>query len=154
MSESMKGLKRTNKCTEVSVKNIDEKVTVMGWVQKRRDLGGLIFIDLRDRTGLLQVVFDASTIGDSGFTKAEKLRSEFVIAVEGIIETRSEETINPNLLTGDIEVRAHSLRILSEAETPPFQIEENSNVKEDLRLKYRYLDLRRPDLQKNLIMRP
>lgn len=153
MSESMQGLKRTNKCTEVSAKNIDEKVTVMGWVQKRRDLGGLIFIDLRDRTGLLQVVFDASTIGDEGFKKAEKLRSEFVIAVEGIIESRSEETINPNLETGDIEVRANTLRILSEAETPPFQIEENSNVKEDLRLKYRYLDLRRPDLQKNLIMR-
>ncbi|GKX29398.1 aspartate--tRNA ligase [Vallitalea longa] len=153
MSESMQGLKRSNKCTEVSAKNIDEKVTVMGWVQKRRDLGGLIFIDLRDRTGLLQIVFDASTIGDEGFKKAEKLRSEFVIAVEGIIESRSEETINPNLETGDIEVRANSLRILSEAETPPFQIEENSNVKEDLRLKYRYLDLRRPDLQKNLIMR-
>ncbi|MCT4598011.1 MAG: aspartate--tRNA ligase [Vallitalea sp.] len=153
MSESMQGLKRTNKCTEVSVKNIDDKVTVMGWVQKRRDLGGVIFIDLRDKTGLLQVVFDASSIGDDGFKKAEKLRSEFVIAVEGIIESRSEETINPNLKTGQIEVRAHSLRILSEAETPPFQIEEDSNVKEDLRLKYRYLDLRRPDLQKNIIMR-
>ncbi|MCT4687607.1 aspartate--tRNA ligase [Vallitalea sp.] len=153
MSESMQGLKRTNKCTEVSAKNIDDKVTVMGWVQKRRDLGGVIFIDLRDRTGLLQVVFDASSIGDEGFAKAEKLRSEFVIAVEGIIESRSDETINPNLKTGEIEVRAHSLRILSEAETPPFQIEENSNVKEDLRLKYRYLDLRRPDLQRNLIMR-
>ncbi|GMQ63483.1 aspartate--tRNA ligase [Vallitalea maricola] len=153
MSESMQGLKRTNKCTEVSAKNIDDKVTVMGWVQKRRDLGGVIFIDLRDRTGLLQIVFDASSIGDEGFAKAEKLRSEFVIAVEGIIESRSDETINPNLKTGEIEVRAHSLRILSEAETPPFQIEENSNVKEDLRLKYRYLDLRRPDLQRNLIMR-
>lgn len=153
MSESMQGLKRTNKCTEVSAQNIDDKVTVMGWVQKRRDLGGVIFIDLRDRTGLLQIVFDASSIGDEGFAKAEKLRSEFVIAVEGIIESRSDETINPNLKTGEIEVRAHSLRILSEAETPPFQIEENSNVKEDLRLKYRYLDLRRPDLQRNLIMR-
>ncbi|GMQ59028.1 aspartate--tRNA ligase [Vallitalea sediminicola] len=153
MSESMQGLKRTNKCTEVSAKNIDDKVTVMGWVQKRRDLGGVIFIDLRDKTGLLQIVFDASSIGDEGFAKAEKLRSEFVIAVEGIIESRSDETINPNLKTGEIEVRAHSLRILSEAETPPFQIEENSNVKEDLRLKYRYLDLRRPDLQRNLIMR-
>jgi aspartyl-tRNA synthetase len=153
MSESMEGLQRTNKCTEVSVKNIDEKITVMGWVQKRRDLGGVIFIDLRDKTGLLQVVFDASSIGDEGFAKAEKLRSEFVIAVEGIVERRSEETINPNMNTGQIEVRAHSLRILSEAETPPFQIEEDSNVKEDLRLKYRYLDLRRPDLQKNIIMR-
>ncbi|MCT4543749.1 MAG: aspartate--tRNA ligase [Vallitalea sp.] len=153
MSESMQGLQRTNKCTEVSAKNIDEKVTVMGWVQKRRDLGGVIFIDLRDKTGLLQIVFDASTIGDEGFAKAEKLRSEFVIAVEGIIETRSDETINPNLKTGEIEVRAHSLRILSEAETPPFQIEEDSNVKEELRLKYRYLDLRRPDIQRNMIMR-
>lgn len=153
MSESMKGLKRTHRCTEVTEQNIDDKVTVMGWVQKRRDLGGVIFIDLRDRSGLLQVVFDQSTIGDEGFAKAEKLRSEYVIAVEGLVEKRDEETINNNLKTGTIEVRANDFRILSEAETPPFQIEENSNVKEELRLKYRYLDLRRPDLQKNMILR-
>ncbi|MFP4698523.1 MAG: aspartate--tRNA ligase [Eubacteriales bacterium] len=153
MGESMKGLKRTHRCTEISLSNMDQDITVMGWVQKRRDLGGVIFIDLRDRTGILQVVFDVSSIGDEGFAKAEKLRSEFVIAVEGVVEKRSEETVNENLITGEIEVRAKSLRILSDAETPPFQIEENSNVKEDLRLKYRYLDLRRPDLQQNLIMR-
>lgn len=153
MAESMQGLNRSHMCTQVGTENIDEKVTVMGWVQKRRDLGGVIFIDLRDRTGILQVVFDVSSIGDEGFTKAEKLRSEYVIAVEGVVEKRSEDTVNPNLQTGTIEVRANTLIILSEAETPPFQIEENSNVKEDLRLKYRYLDLRRPDLQKNLIMR-
>lgn len=153
MSESMQGLKRTHRCTEVTEQNIDDKVTVMGWVQKRRDLGGVIFIDLRDRSGLLQVVFDQSTIGDEGFAKAEKLRSEYVIAVEGLVEKRDEETINNNLKTGTIEVRANDFRILSEAETPPFQIEENSNVKEELRLKYRYLDLRRPDLQKNMMLR-
>ena len=153
MGESMQGIKRSHRCAELATKNMDEKVTVMGWVQKRRDLGGVIFIDLRDRTGILQVVFDESTIGSEGFVKAERLRSEFVIAVEGVVEKRSEETINPNLLTGDIEVRANTLKILSEAETPPFQIEEDSNVKEDLRLKYRYLDLRRPDIQKNIIMR-
>lgn len=153
MGETMHGLKRTHRCTEINNQHIDKNVTVMGWVQRRRDLGGVIFIDLRDRSGLLQIVFDISSIGEEGFKKAEKLRSEFVIAVEGIVENRSEETINPNLKTGTIEIRANKLRILSEAETPPFQIEENSNVKEDLRLKYRYLDLRRPDLQKNLIMR-
>ncbi len=153
MSESMLGMKRTHRCTEIKQEHIDAQVTVMGWVQKRRDLGGVIFIDLRDRTGLLQVVFDAASIGNEGFQKAEKLRSEYVIAVEGIVEKRSEETINTNLDTGYIEVRAHALKILSDAETPPFHIEENSNVKEDLRLKYRYLDLRRPDIQKNLILR-
>ncbi|PKM96460.1 MAG: aspartate--tRNA ligase [Firmicutes bacterium HGW-Firmicutes-1] len=153
MSESMQDLKRTHRCTEVSEKCIDEKVTVMGWVQKRRDLGGLIFVDLRDRTGILQVVFDQSSIGEEGFKKAEQIRSEYVIALEGIVEKRTDETENTNLITGTIEVRANDLRILSEAETPPFQIEENSQVREELRLKYRYLDLRRPDLQRNLMMR-
>lgn len=153
MSESMQGIKRSHRCTEVTESNIDQKVTVMGWVQKRRDLGGVIFIDLRDRSGVLQVVFDQSSIGLEGFKKAETLRSEYVIAVEGLVEKRDEETINTNIATGTIEVRANELRILSEAETPPFQIEENSNVKEDLRLKYRYLDLRRPDLQRNLMLR-
>jgi aspartyl-tRNA synthetase len=153
MSESMKGLKRTHRCTELSKANIDQKVTVMGWVQKRRDLGGVIFIDLRDRSGIVQVVFDESSIGSEGFKKAEKIRSEYVVALEGVVEQRSEDTVNKNLVTGEIEIRAYELKLLSEAETPPFQIEENSNVKEDLRLKYRYLDLRRPDLQRNLILR-
>ena len=153
MSESMQGLKRTHRCTELNENNIDNNVVVMGWVQRRRDLGGVIFIDLRDRSGILQIVFDQSTIGEANFKKAEKLRSEYVIAVEGLVEKRDEETINTNLETGTIEVRAKEFRILSEAETPPFQIEENSNVKEELRLKYRYLDLRRPDLQKNMMLR-
>lgn len=152
MTETMKGLHRTHRCTEVSNKLIDENVTVMGWVQKRRNLGSLIFIDLRDRSGLLQVVFDEPQIGTEGFNKAGELRSEFVIAVEGVVKKR-EAAINENLKTGDIEIIAKSLRILSEAETPPFPIEEGINTKDELRLKHRYLDLRRPDLQSNLILR-
>jgi aspartyl-tRNA synthetase len=124
----------------------------MGWVQKNRNKGGIIFVDLRDRSGILQLIFEENDIGADGFAKAEKLRSEFVIAVVGKVEARSG-AVNDNLATGDIEIRATEIRILSEAETPPFPIEENSKTKEELRLKYRYLDLRRPDLQKNLIMR-
>ncbi|WFR56168.1 aspartate--tRNA ligase [Anaerocolumna sp. AGMB13025] len=152
MAESMKGLQRSHRCTEVTSANIGEVVTVMGWVQKSRNKGGIIFVDLRDRSGILQVIFEGSDIGEAGFLKAEKLRSEFVIAVVGKIEARSGAA-NENLATGSIELRATELRILSEAETPPFPIEEESKTKEDLRLKYRYLDLRRPDLQRNLIMR-
>ena len=145
MAESMKGLHRTHRCTEVSAANIGEKVTVMGWVQRRRNLGSLIFIDLRDRSGLLQIVFDEPKVGSADFAKAGTLRSEFVVAVTGTIEKRSA-AVNENLKTGDIEVIAESLRILSESETPPFPIEENCQTKEDIRLRYRYLDLRRPDL--------
>ncbi len=152
MAESMKGLYRSHRCTEVGSSNIGETVTVMGWVQKSRNKGGIIFVDLRDRSGLLQVIFEEGDIGAEGFSKAEKLRSEFVIAVVGKIESRSGAA-NENLATGSIELRATELRILSEAETPPFPIEEESKTKEELRLKYRYLDLRRPDLQENLIMR-
>ena len=152
MAESMKGLHRSHRCTEVSNRNIGETVTVMGWVQKSRNKGGIIFVDLRDRTGLLQIIFEESDCGAESFAKAEKLRSEFVIAVTGRVEARSG-AVNENLATGDIEVRAHELRILSEADTPPFPIEEESKTKEELRLKYRYLDLRRPDLQKNIILR-
>lgn len=152
MAESMKGLKRTHRCTEVSSQNIGETVTVMGWVQKRRNLGSLIFIDLRDRSGILQLVFDTNDVGEDGFAKAETLRSEYVIAVTGKVEARSG-AVNPNLKTGDIEIRANALRILSEALTPPFPVEENINTKEELRLKYRYLDLRRPNLQRNLAVR-
>lgn len=151
MAESMKGLKRTHRCGELSSANIGEMVTVMGWVQKNRNKGGIVFVDLRDRSGILQIVFegeDKSALID----KAAKLRSEFVIAVVGRVEARSG-AVNENLATGEIEIRADELRILSESETPPFPIEENSKTKEELRLKYRYLDLRRPDLQKNLIMR-
>ena len=152
MAETMKGLHRTHRCSEVSNKLIDENVTVMGWVQKRRNLGSLIFIDLRDRSGILQVVFDEPQVGTEDFDKAGELRSEYVIAVEGVVKKR-EAAVNENLKTGDIEVIAKSLRILSEAQTPPFPIEEGINTKDELRLKHRYLDLRRPDLQSNLILR-
>ena len=152
MAESMKGLKRTHRCTEVSSANIKETVTVMGWVQKRRNLGSLIFIDLRDRTGILQIVFDEPKVGSEDFAKAGTLRSEFVVAVTGTVEKRSA-AVNENLKTGDIEVMAQSLRILSESETPPFPIEENCQTKEDIRLRYRFLDLRRPDLQRNMMMK-
>ena len=152
MAESMQGLKRSHRCTEVSSANIGEKVTVMGWVQKSRNKGGIIFVDLRDRSGILQVIFEESQCGAECFEKAGKLRSEFVAAIEGTVCKRAG-AVNENLATGDIEVVASSLRILSEAETPPFPIEENSKTNEDIRLKYRYLDLRRPDLQRNLIMK-
>lgn len=152
MAESMKGLRRSHRCTEVSRNNIGETVTIMGWVQKSRNKGGIIFVDVRDRSGLLQIIFEESDVGKEGFAKAERLRSEFVIAVVGKVEARSG-AINENLATGDIEIRAKEIRILSEAETPPFPIEEDSKTKDDLRLKYRYLDLRRPDLQRNLILR-
>ncbi len=152
MAESMKGLHRSHRCTEVSSGNIGETVTVMGWVQKRRNLGSLIFIDLRDRSGILQIVFDEPKVGSEGFAKAGTLRSEFVVAVTGTVEKRTA-AVNENLKTGDIEVIASDLRILSESETPPFPIEENSQTKEDLRLRYRYLDLRRPDIQRNLMMK-
>ena len=152
MAESMKGLKRTHRCTEVSSANIGEVVTVMGWVQKQRNKGGIIFVDLRDRSGLLQIIFEEGDVQAEGMAKAEKLRSEFVIAVTGRVEKRSG-AVNENLATGDIEIRAAGLRILSEAQTPPFPIEADSKTKEELRLKYRYLDLRRPDLQSKLMLR-
>ncbi len=152
MGESMQGLHRTHRCSEVSNRNISETVTVMGWVQKRRNLGSLIFVDLRDRSGLLQIVFDEETAGTAGFEKAGTLRSEYVIAVTGVVQKRSA-AVNENLKTGDIEVMAESIRILSESGTPPFPIEENSQTKDELRLKYRYLDLRRPDLQRNIMMK-
>ncbi len=152
MAESMQGLKRTHRCTELNEKNIGENVTVMGWVAKQRNKGGIIFVDLRDRSGILQIIFEESDVKEEGFEKANRLRSEFVIAVEGKVEARSGAQ-NDNLITGKIEIRAKSIRILSESETPPFPVEENSKTKEELRLKYRYLDLRRPDIQKNIMMR-
>ncbi len=152
MAESMLGLKRSHRCTELNMENIGQAVTVMGWVQKSRNKGGIIFVDLRDRSGILQIIFEESDCGAEYFAKAEKLRSEFVIAVTGKVEKR-QGSINENLVTGAIEVRAESLRILSESETPPFPIEENSKTKEELRLKYRFLDLRRPDIQRNMTFR-
>lgn len=152
MAESMKGLKRTHRCTEVNNTMTGNTVTVMGWVAKSRNKGGIIFVDLRDRTGILQIIFEEGKCGTEVFEKAAKLRSEFVIAVTGTVNLR-EGAVNANLATGDIEIIAGALRILSESDTPPFPVEENSKTKEELRLKYRYLDLRRPDLQANLIMR-
>ena len=152
MAESMQGLHRSHRCTEVNNTMIGNTVTVMGWVQKSRNKGGIIFVDLRDRSGILQVIFEEAKCGAESFAKAEKLRSEFVAAITGTVAARGG-AVNENLATGDIEVIATDIRILAEAETPPFPIEENSKTKEDLRLKYRYLDLRRPDLQRNIMMR-
>ena len=152
MAESMQGLHRSHRCTEVNNTMIGNTVTVMGWVQKSRNKGGIIFVDLRDRSGILQVIFEEANCGAESFAKAEKLRSEFVVAITGEVVKRGG-AVNENLATGDIEVIAKDIRILAEADTPPFPIEENSKTKEDLRLKYRYLDLRRPDLQKNIMMR-
>ncbi len=151
MSESMQGLKRTHRCTELSTAHVGQEVIVTGWVQRRRNLGQLLFITLRDITGLLQLSFSENT-EKAIFEKAETLRSEYVIAARGIVVSRGEDT-NKSMKTGDIEIDVKELRILSEAETTPFEIVENSDVREDLRLKYRYLDLRRPDMQKNLILR-
>lgn len=152
MAESMKGLKRSHRCTEVNSAMVGKEVTVMGWVQKSRNKGGIIFVDLRDRSGILQIIFEEANCGAESFAKAEKLRAEFVVAITGKVAKRGG-AVNENLKTGDIEIIADDIRILSEADTPPFPIEENSKTKEELRLKYRYLDLRRPDLQKNLILR-
>ncbi|MBD8916680.1 MAG: aspartate--tRNA ligase [Pseudobutyrivibrio sp.] len=152
MAESMQGLHRSHRCTEVNNTMIGEEVTLMGWVQKRRNLGSLIFIDLRDRSGMMQVVFDEPVIGSEGFAKAGTLRNEYVVAIVGKVQKRSA-AVNENLKTGDIEVFATELRVLSEAQTPPFPIESGIQTKEELRLKYRYLDLRRPDLQRNLMIR-
>ena len=152
MAESMQGLHRTCRCAEVTKEMIGKEVVLMGWVQKARDKGGIIFVDLRDRSGIMQLIFENGSIDEEGFAKAGKLRSEFVIAVTGVVEERGG-AVNKNLATGEIELRVKSLRVLSEAEVPPFPIEENSKTKDEIRLKYRYLDLRRPDIQKNIMMR-
>ena len=152
MAESMQGLKRTHRCAELSAANAGETVTVMGWVQKNRNKGGLVFVDVRDRSGIIQVVFEEGKSEAELIEKAARLRAEFVVAVVGKVEKRSG-AVNENLTTGEIEIIPKQLRILAESETPPFPIEENSRTKEEVRLKYRYLDLRRPDLQRNLMMR-
>ena len=151
MSESMQGLKRTHRCTELSAANVGQEVVVMGWVQRRRNLGQILFITLRDRSGLLQLSFGEHTDKEV-FEKAETLRSEYVIAAKGTVVSRGADS-NKSMKTGDIEIDVKELRILSEAETTPFEILENIDTKEELRLKYRYLDLRRPDMQSNLILR-
>ncbi|NLK38551.1 MAG: Asp-tRNA(Asn)/Glu-tRNA(Gln) amidotransferase GatCAB subunit C, partial [Epulopiscium sp.] len=153
MGESMTGFKRSHMCCNVDEGMIGQQVTLMGWVQKRRDLGKLIFIALRDKTGIVQIVINGNDADAAIFDKAETIRSEFVLAVRGSVELRAEENINASMKTGRIEVIAEDLRILSEAETPPFQIEDNITVKDDLRLKYRYLDLRRPSQLHNIMLR-
>lgn len=138
-------------CAQLTEQNVGQEVTVMGWVDTRRDLGGLIFIDVRDTSGVIQCVFDSAEYKD--FAKVESLRNEYVVAIRGKVLLRDEETINPNIATGTIEVRATDLKILSAAKTPPFYIEDGVNVREELRLKYRYLDLRRPEMQAKMKMR-
>ena len=138
-------------CAQLAEQNVGQEVTVMGWVDTRRDLGGLIFIDVRDTSGVMQCVFDSAEYKD--FAKVESLRNEYVVAIRGKVLLRDEETINPNIATGTIEVRATDLKILSAAKTPPFYIEDGVNVREELRLKYRYLDLRRPEMQAKMKMR-
>ena len=152
MAESMQGLHRTCRCAEVTTEMVGKEVTLMGWVAKARNKGGLVFVDLRDRSGIMQLIFENGSIDEEGFTKAGKLRSEFVIAVTGTVEKRGG-AVNENLATGEIELRVKSLRVLAEADVPPFPIEENSKTKDEIRLKYRYLDLRRPDLQRNIMMK-
>jgi len=152
MGETIYGMKRTHRCAELGTGNTGDAVTLMGWAHKRRDLGGVIFVDLRDRSGIVQVVFNPQNNKET-FIKAESIRSEYVLAITGEVAKRSPETINPKLSTGEIEIMVKELRILSKAETPPVQIEEDSDVNETVRLKYRYLDLRRPDMQRNLMLR-
>ena len=152
MAESMKGLKRTARCAEFSSADIGKTVTVMGWVQKSRNKGGLVFTDLRDRSGILQIIFEEDICGSQVFEKAGTLRSEYCIAVVGNIRSRGKD-INKELATGEIEVEAKELRILSESAVLPFPIEAETKTREELRLKYRYLDLRRPPLQRNIALR-
>ncbi len=151
--ENLKGMKRTHVCGALRKSDVDAEVSLAGWVSRRRDHGGLIFVDMRDRSGLVQVVFDAAAMGEEAFHKAETMRSEFVIGVRGKIRARSEDTINPNMETGEIEVVATELRILNKAKTPPFYIQDGVDVDEMVRLKYRYMDLRRPEMQKNIMLR-
>ena len=148
----MKGLHRTCRCAELTEEYVGKTVTVMGWVAKQRNKGGIVFVDLRDRSGLIQLIYEETDCGEENFRKAEKMRAEFVVAATGKVTMRCG-AVNPNLPTGTIEVRVTDTRILSESETPPFHIVENSNTKEELRLQYRSLDLRRPDMQRKLMLR-
>lgn len=148
----MSNLKRNHYCGTLAKADNEKEVVLCGWVAKRRDHGGLIFIDLRDRSGIVQVVVDPDHAGED-FAKAEAIRSEYVIKVHGVVRLRSEETINPNLATGEVEVVAKELEVLNSAKTPPFYIQDGIDVDENLRLKYRYLDLRRPEMQRNLMLR-
>ena len=151
--ETLTGMKRTHHCGELRKSDVDAEIVLAGWVSRRRDHGGLIFVDMRDRSGLVQVVFDEAAMGEEAFHKAETLRSEFVMGVRGKVRARSEETINPNMETGEIEIVVTELRILNKAKTPPFYIQDGVDVDEMVRLRYRYLDLRRPEMQKNIMLR-
>ncbi len=145
-------LKRTDYCGDLKKEDVDREVTLLGWVQRRRDLGGLIFVELRDRQGMVQVVFNPE-VSPEAHEKAQFLRSEYVVGIKGTVVKRPEGTVNPKLNTGEIEVIAKELKILNVSKTPPFLIEGEEEVAENTRLKYRYLDLRRPELQRNLILR-
>jgi len=149
MGELLSGFKRTGLCANISIVNVGSRVNLTGWVQRRRDLGKLIFVWLRDYTGIVQVVFDESRFSEV-FNKASQLRSEYVIAISGIVEKRTAENINPDLKTGQIEIIADELRILNESETPPFAVDDDVVVNDNVRYKYRYIDLRRPTMQKIL----
>ena len=151
--ETLKGMERTHHCGQLRKSEVDQEVVLCGWVSRRRDHGGLIFVDLRDRRGLVQVVFDEASMGEGTFHKAESLRSEFVVGVRGKVRARSSETVNPNMETGEIEVVCEELRILNKSKTPPIEIQDGITTDEMVRLKYRYLDLRRPEMQKNIILR-
>lgn len=153
MSEFLGQMKRTDYCGEITVAEVGKELTVMGWAARRRDLGGLIFVDLRDRTGIIQVVFDASVATKESFEKAENVRSEYVLAVRGKLRRRGDDAINPKLSTGEVELVAEEMRVLSDADTPPFAIEDNSATNEAMRLKYRYLDLRNASYQERFKLR-
>ena len=153
MGEFLSGWKRTCYCTELGKEDVGREVTLMGWTNVRRDLGALIFVQLRDRTGLMQIVFDSSTLSEEDFDRASTIRSEYVLAVKGVLEARTGNMINPNMKTGEVEVKVREFKILSTAETPPIDTSDDCNAGELLRLKYRYLDLRRPCMQRNLMMR-
>jgi aspartyl-tRNA synthetase len=145
-------LRRTHSCGELRAADTGKRAVLMGWVHRRRDLGGLLFVHLRDREGVTQLMFDASRDPEA-HARAQQLSSEYVIAVEGEVEARSEETVNPSIPTGQVEVAVDKVWILNESRTPPFPLEDNTDVKEDVRLKYRYVDLRRPRMQRNIMMR-
>ena len=153
MSELLQGWKRTCYCTELGREDVGREVTLMGWCNVRRDLGALIFVQLRDRSGLMQVVFDSSTLSPEAYERASAIRSEYVLAVRGTLEARTGSMVNPKMKTGEVEVKVKDFKILSVSETPPFEVSDDTNAGELLRLKYRYLDLRRPIMQKNLMMR-
>lgn len=150
--DTLSGLKRTHECNSLHKDAAGQTVTLCGWVSRRRDHGGLIFVDLRDRSGFVQVVFSPD-YNEEAFKKAETIRSEYVLAVTGLVQLRDADKVNENIATGEIEVKGLELRILNTAKTPPFYIQDNIDVDENLRLKYRYLDLRRPEMQNNLKLR-